>query len=301
MKKRIGICVIAAALLCALGGCGESSQPAQTSSIPVAEETNSAATTTTAESTTTVAEATTTTLSPDESSAPDETGSSAADHGQENEAFKESNFAKLTERMSGWDKGVKVVFGGEQSGVSFSVEVLSYNKKAYTAMNMLGMNTITLTDGDTVYQLDKNSKSYCKTDVKSSQESSGTSNMLDEVNPDFYVGKGEETVNGIHAKYDEFNLKDASEKLDQTVKFYFDDEDNLFGCKVINNQATDPSLKEVFMKYEVTLLETVDESLFTLPSDYKEVTQQEMATLMMQGMFGSIGEMIQDTDNDNNG
>ena len=308
MKNKMIPALLSLTLLTACGT-DTNSAPAQStaaqttasSAAQIAADTTSAAETTasTAASTvsTTASETTTAALAQITSASAASTaaaGSTTAAKSSSREAvmdIKDSLTYKMAERLNKMEnEPVRLYLAEEMEGMSVKMDIQRLGKKSYIDTDMFGFHSIILTDGTSTYTLDPEDKTYAKADAKDSEKDfDQVTDMLDDAKAGKIVANGKETFKGKSCTYEEFEVADADTGLN-TVRYYFDEQGNLIGLGMPTGSE---ALKDVALDFSIKFDEKIDESIFNLPKDYKEIDQSEMGVKLMQKMFGgNLGSLL---------
>ena len=277
MKKRIAFA--AALILLTASGCGSTpaeQSPAETAQVTAAEPETTAAPETTIRTTETTAETTT-------AESTETTAAAEPDPAAEN-----TMTAQILRKIETWDKGhVNIDFGIEQDGAGTEVHLTQYGKKNRFTMKLISFEIEMCSDGETVWTLDKQRKTYSaqKVGTEGGADEMAPENALAEASMGKYLGTGTDTYEGKECIYEDFQLKNDGE--DQAVRFFYDNDGNVLGAKVNDAEAG-----EYFMDYRVEFTENTDESLFRLPDGYTEISSDEMSQQIMSDMFGMLADLM---------
>ncbi|MBR3268512.1 MAG: hypothetical protein IKI58_07280 [Oscillospiraceae bacterium] len=297
MKSKKMLTLFSACVLLVMGGCGD--KTAMQAASPQIEEISAADTSSDISTDVSGTEIMTgtTALSEDTDTTTETTAASGEPVTGETE---ETLTIGLQKKIEQWDKGcVNMNIRFDQIG-GLSEELVKdvikmdlkiYQQKCCVDLEMYGFQSRTVYDGEYTYQIDDASKCYSKTKSETMQETdSQANNALSDVSAADFVEKGQEALNGIPTLYEEFKMKD-SDGNNEDVKFFYNDEGNLIGCKIKQSDG-----QEVFCWYTISYTETVDESLFTAPSGYTEVSYEKIIEIMAQGMMGMLDQMMGSAD-----
>ena len=198
------------------------------------------------------------------------------------EAYGNKNGASWTEALmksvSEWKKGnVVISCSAEEDGqIITTVEMSMYNNKVYMDTQVPGLMSMTMIiDGEKGYLIDKPSKTY-------SYDTETTYDADSEV----------ESVVDTTADYSAFT-EDGIENIDGTD--YIFEKYSIDGSESVYYYSPDGKLRKVgadgqLMDMTIDLLDGPDESYFEIPSDYTEISMEEMSMKMMAGLFEAMGE-----------
>lgn len=137
------------------------------------------------------------------------------------------------------------------------------NNKAYLSTESSGMSIIILSDGKDTYMLYPLTKTAIKFSADSSSSMTDISIIESAAGDTLLVGTGSETFNGKKCQYETYYGNGV------TVTYYFYN-NALYGI-VAQSDETDKSSSDYINVVMIinTLTTEVDDSLFTVPSDYK--------------------------------
>lgn len=275
--KRI-IALSAAVSMLIFGGCSNSDKSAE--NIDAAESFSVSETTEIIETTTASSEKGIETESITEES------SSAADSITAEEAYSQKSGASWTNALmksaSDWDKG-NIVFKCivTEDGVTVtSIEMQVYNKQLYMDTQIPGIMSMTLiVNGEQGYFIDKDSKTY-SIDTETTYNTENEIESVVDTTADYssFIEDGIENIDGTDYIFEKFN-KDGSEQV-----FYYLPNGKL------QKLGSDDNLSD----FTIELLEEPDESCFTIPEDYTEISMEEMSMKMMSDIFGTMGEAFEE-------
>lgn len=287
MKRQIRIltALFAAALLTA---CGDQSIPDE----PVAhigETTTAATTTTTAGETTTSAAETTaaTTTAAETTSAPVDTAAEAAVTTEAAGGTESSDLRLLPEllRKIRENNGyVTIKLHAEVEGESYDVyEVYSRDKFYTETAAFYGFNLKYCSDGTHCWMIDDETRSYAEL-AEMIENPSVLYTEMPENDVDGFLGSGKDMYEGKKYRYEDYTEDNDGE--DSNVRFFFDAEGNLIGAKMLTGEDAGTALD-----YVMRVDKSVDQSLFSPPASYKQVTQMELMNGLSERMWGGIGTM----------
>lgn len=317
--KKIVPAILALSLLTACGGdAGETVQTgaqtsvsavqttastaASTAASTTAAETTAAASTTAAESTsaetTTAAETSAaTTAATSAATTAETTAASGKATGSTAQTGAKSKLDALSERIKNTPNGaVKMVLTENIDTVKVAMVSYTSGKKSRVETDMMGFNLVVVNDGTNTYSLAPDEKVYAK-GVSKDNNNGGMENVFDAVNGknDLKLLKsGTEKFKGKDCDFEEYEGK-GNDGEKETFKFYFDKDGNVVGLGFSEKtmQELSQAAKDFSIDFSVTIEEKPDESMFTLPTDYKEITQEEMGMKMLEKVFGGLGDLMQ--------
>lgn len=318
--KRIVPAILALSLLTACGG--ETTSPASTTAAPVTEITTSAAETTAAATTETIAETTTTaavttTVSTAEVTTTDsaiattdllasvgsQTTASGAVSGTAKTtapkkesviAFKDSLTGKMSARLAKNEEPVRMYIKETAGTIGIEMNILRSGKNVYIDSVMMGFHTIVLTDGTKAYTMDAESKTYAQTDIsKSIQDADNVLNLFDEAKEyGTIIDTGKKMFKGKNCDYETFNAPTEDNPMDEFT-YYFDENGDLVGVTFKSEMIE--KLGGMEMDFAIKFDNTIKESDFTVPKDYKEITEEEMSKKQLERMSGSdMGKLLEE-------
>lgn len=202
------------------------------------------------------------------------------------EAYSQKNGASWTDALmksaANWDKG-NIVFNCSvtEEGVTVTaIEMQVYNKQLYMDTQIPGIMSMTLiVNGEQGYFIDKDSKTYSiDTDTTYNTENEVESVVDTTADYSSFIEDGIENIDGTDYIFEKFN-KDGSEQV-----FYYLPNGKL------QKLGSDGNLSD----FTIELLEEPDESCFTIPEDYTEISMEEMSMKMMSDIFGTMGEAFEE-------
>lgn len=215
-----------------------------------------------------------------------EESSSAADSITAEEAYSQKNGASWTNALmksaSDWDKG-NIVFKCivTEDGVTVtSIEMQVYNKQLYMDTQIPGIMSMTLiVNGEKGYFIDKNSKTY-SIDTETTYNTENEIESVVDTTADYssFIEDGIENIDGTDYIFEKFN-NDGSELV-----FYY----------LPNGKLQKLGLDDNLSDFTIELLEEPDESCFSIPEDYTEISMDEMSMKMMSDIFGTMGEAFEE-------
>ncbi len=195
------------------------------------------------------------------------------------DAYADKNGSSWTDELmnktKSWDKG-NIIFKAyaEEDGNYTDIEMSSYDGSVYVNMEVSGLMTVTMMiTGDKCYMIDRKTKSYC---IENEDVYDGESEMdsLLDTDEDYssFLEDGIENIDGENYIYEKYNV-DGGECI-----FYYTPDGKL--CKM----RTDGNV----MNFTISLLEEPDETYFTIPGDYMEISSEEMAQAVMSGFYDDV-------------
>lgn len=194
--------------------------------------------------------------------------------------------AELMKNISSWDKGNIIIdMSVEEEGMLTQILMNTYDGKVSMYMNISGfMETTTVFDGEYTYMIDTPSKCYSreKSDIPDVDDSAVEDMLIDEEMAKNVTETGTKTIEGAEYSYEKFSM-DGEE-----MTYYFDKYGNV---RFIGTEADG---KDILMQFAVDLLEAPDTSAFEIPSDYTEVSSEEIAMKMFAGLFSAMEEASED-------
>lgn len=195
------------------------------------------------------------------------------------EAYADKNGSSWTDglmnKTKDWNKG-NIVFKAyaENDGKYTEIKMSSYDGSVYVDMEVSGLMTVTMMiTGDKCYMIDRKTKSYC---IENDNVYDGKSEMdsLVDTDEDYssFLEDGIESIDGKDYIYEKYNVNGGE------CVFYYTPDGKL--CKM----GTDGTV----MDFTIELLDEPDKSYFTIPDDYKEISSEEMAEVIMAGFYDDI-------------
>ena len=303
--KKIAPALLALSLLTACGGdSGETVQTGTQTSVSVVQTTASAASTaaeTTAAATTDAATAATSaaTTAAETAAASTAASTAAATTNAEkpaNTSVDKTKLAALSERIANiGDGSVKMSIIENIDKTKVAIVSYTAGKKTRMETDMMGFKMVILNDGQNTYTLAPDDKVYAKGESKDNG-SNGMESVFDAVNDSSklkLINSGTEEYKGKKCDFEEYEGTDKEGKK-ETYKFYFDSEGNVIGLGLSDKtmQSMAAAAADISIDFSVTLEDKVDDSMFTLPSDYEEITQEKMGMKMLEKIFGGLGDML---------
>lgn len=195
--------------------------------------------------------------------------------------------AAVIEKASEWKDGnIIVSLSYEEEGVSTLMEVDTFENNALIHIDIVGMfsSKSIIADGKT-YMINDDSRSYCvgeTTEEDKEEAHSYQDFLIDEKDAVVPTKTGKETIDGNEYTFETF------ESDGDIVTYYFDENGDMRYCS-----AEADGNKEL-VSFTIRFLDEPDMSVFEVPADYTEVSQEDMAMLMFGDLFSSMEEIAED-------
>lgn len=181
----------------------------------------------------------------------------------------------MSNKIAQWENNVNIQMSYEQDGISMEIGMHTLGNKFKMYTDLAGLfNTTIIFDGTNTYLIDPATSTYC---VDSSGAYNGESEtdayLISEEAAESLTETGTEEINGETYIYEEYSI-DGS-----LIRYYFTEnaEIRYVGSEVDGNM--------VYMDFTVEFADISDETPFTVPDGYTEITEEEYAENLFAGMF----------------
>ena len=290
MKKLTAI--LCAVMLCgAMTACGDDSVANQTESSVAAGESSSVET-----SDASSAAADESSVAADDSAA--ENSDAAQDSAAEKKDSSELKMVNIAKKINEWKDGnVRMNMDAEEDGVQVKMQIDNYGGDTYCSMEMPGIFSYSFyfdSKSKKQYTILDSEKVYSCTETDTPDESMTVINESD-ISAELFKESGTKEIDGKQYTYEEYQI-DTSDApvgmtLNSSMRFFFDEKDNVRFMQEVAN-----GVESSAMPFEIIFMDTVDTSKFKLPEGYTEISAQDVANKMLQGMMGSLGELATTTE-----
>ncbi len=171
----------------------------------------------------------------------------------------------------------------ETEGVTTSSVLAIKDGKTYMSVSMGGAPIVGIFDGEYQYSVDDDTKTFSKeASTATAEDNTNVKNLGMEEAPTELVSFGIENLEGTDYICEEFNADMLNDDGTQaTVKFYYDYYAQLVACA----QTVNGELQIVWINID---FENVPDSYFEIPSDYKEISSDEMEKITLQKIMGVV-------------
>lgn len=267
MQKKFAV-ITAMLLGLSLCGCEDNTSTASVDESSISESLNDADTTTTTETTAVTSSTETTALT-------------VADSISDNGEPSQYQAVELYRKLSNWSNGnVRMNLHYSQDGQEILAVTDRLGDRFYTHTKMADLLTMTiLFDGTNSYMIDEESQTYAQASAEETGLDTTASTDIPGVSEDTFLESGTETIGENDYSYEKYQTEDDA------VWFYFNPNGDICYLRYGSQQ-------EVYIEFEVELLDVADDSKMKLPAGYTEISSEEMGMKIAEQMFSTLGEAL---------